>query len=149
MSGHDKHFVVEPSRFQWHKFKDLVHYYVMVGAIPCVAVTLYANIFIGPATLTEIPEDYEPKHWEYYRHPISRWIARYMVPSEQQDYEKMCHAVFEEHEKARIRLLERKIKKSMAKNQDYEAYYYKPVTAKYLRNQERIMKQQQDETMGD
>ena len=39
----------------------------MVGAIPATAIIFYSNVFIGPATLTPIPEDYEPKHWEYYK----------------------------------------------------------------------------------
>lgn len=59
--------VIEPSRWQWHKFKDMFHYYFMVGAIPVTAVIFYSNVFIGPATLAEIPEGYEPKHWEYYK----------------------------------------------------------------------------------
>lgn len=60
---------VQPSRFQWLKFKDLLHFYFMVGVIPCAALLMYVNTFIGPAQLTEIPEGYEPKHWEY--HPVS------------------------------------------------------------------------------
>lgn len=66
MSEH-RVFPLQPSRWQWNKFKDLFHFYVMVAAIPLGLVTLYANVFIGPATLTEIPEDYTPKYWEYYR----------------------------------------------------------------------------------
>lgn len=30
-----------------------------------VFVITLVNIFIGPATLEEIPEDYVPKEWEY------------------------------------------------------------------------------------
>lgn len=68
MSGHGPRiFPLQPSRWQWTKFKDLVHYYVMIGLIPVTAIILYANIFTGPATLTEIPEGYTPKHWEYHR----------------------------------------------------------------------------------
>jgi len=29
-----------------------------------IVITL-VNVFIGPATLEEIPEDYVPKEWEY------------------------------------------------------------------------------------
>jgi len=61
-----------PSRWQWHKFKDTAHYYFMVGLIPVGLIVFYANVFIGPAKLAEIPEDYEPKHWEYYRVGIQR-----------------------------------------------------------------------------
>lgn len=68
MSDHGPRLMpMQPTRFQWHKFKDLFHYYIMVGAIPLTALIFYTNVFIGPATLTEIPEGYEPKHWEYHR----------------------------------------------------------------------------------
>lgn len=67
MSGDHHHMIVQPSRFQWNKFKDLLHFYVMLGVIPITAVVMYCNIFIGPAQLHEIPEGYEPKYWEYHR----------------------------------------------------------------------------------
>lgn len=71
-------------RWQWHKFKDMFHYYLMVGLIPVTGIILYTNIFIGPAELTPIPADYNPKHWEYHRHPITRFIARYIHNNPQQ-----------------------------------------------------------------
>jgi NADH dehydrogenase (ubiquinone) 1 beta subcomplex subunit 5 len=115
------------SRWQWHKFKDMVHYYIMLGAIPLSLVVLYANIFIGPAQLSEIPEDYVPKHWEYYRviifckwnlteisllmiffflqHPIQRFFARYVYTNPQQEYEKYMHILYEEEEKRQLRYI--------------------------------------------
>lgn len=66
MSEH-RTFRIVPSRWQWQKFKDLFHLYILVGAIPVGAIIFYSNVFIGPATLSEIPEGYIPKHWEYYR----------------------------------------------------------------------------------
>lgn len=71
--GHETMFI-KPSRFQWDKFKDMLHYFVMVGLIPITAIVGYCNIFIGPAQLAEIPQDYEPKHWEY--HNVSRLLSR-------------------------------------------------------------------------
>lgn len=67
MAGGHKTMYITPSRFQWHKFKDLTHFYLMLGIIPAAAVVFYSNLFIGPAQLTEIPEGYTPKHWEYHR----------------------------------------------------------------------------------
>ncbi|CAD7003113.1 NADH dehydrogenase [ubiquinone] 1 beta subcomplex subunit 5, mitochondrial [Ceratitis capitata] len=133
-AGHEHHhFTIQPSRFQWNKFKDLLHFYVMIGLIPITAVVLYSNIFIGPAQLTEITEGYEPKHWEYHKHPISRFIARYIYPSPQQEYEKALHHIFEENEKAMIRQLEKDVRAKMAERNDYKAYYYRPAIAKYHR----------------
>ncbi|XP_055913211.1 NADH dehydrogenase [ubiquinone] 1 beta subcomplex subunit 5, mitochondrial [Eupeodes corollae] len=131
MSGHK--FQITPSRFQWHKFKDMLHFYVMLGLIPMTAVILYANIFVGPATLTEIPEGYTPKYYETQKHPISRFIARYIFPSPQQEYEKMCHHLYEENEKAQIRELEKRVRAKMSERNDYKAYYYRPAIAKYHR----------------
>lgn len=45
----------------------------------------------------------------------------------------MCHALYEENEKAQLRKLERQIKDKMADRQDYQAYYYRPASAKYHR----------------
>lgn len=67
MSDHPRVLHIEPSRFQWNKFKNYMHYYIMLGVIPCSLVVLFSNVFIGPATLSEIPPDYVPKHWEYIR----------------------------------------------------------------------------------
>lgn len=66
MSEH-RVFPMVPSRWQWNKFKDLFHFYVLLGVIPCTLIVGYTNVFIGPATLSEIPEGYVPKHWEYER----------------------------------------------------------------------------------
>ena len=46
MSGHQT-FAIQPSRFQWNKFKDSLHFYVMLGIIPITSIVMYANIFIG------------------------------------------------------------------------------------------------------
>lgn len=59
--------LVQPSNFQWNRFKDLLHFYVLLGVIPCTLISLYANIFIGEAELTDIPEGYVPEEHEYYK----------------------------------------------------------------------------------
>ena len=58
---------IQPSRFQWNKFKDNLHFYTLVGALPCLAIVFLTNVLIGPAQLTPIPEGYDPKHWEYHK----------------------------------------------------------------------------------
>lgn len=58
-------FIIEASRWQWHKTKDMFHLYFMVAAIPMSIIIFCSNIFVGPATLTPIPEGYVPEHWEY------------------------------------------------------------------------------------
>ncbi|XP_056630355.1 NADH dehydrogenase [ubiquinone] 1 beta subcomplex subunit 5, mitochondrial [Diorhabda carinulata] len=132
MSDH-KVFPLQPSRWQWIKFKDYFHYYVMLGVIPCTLVVTWANIFIGPSTLSEIPEGYTPKFYEYQRSPITRFFAKYICRDPQQEYEKYLAFVFMEDEKMKIRALEAKIKQKMAERNDYQAYYYRPIAAKYHR----------------
>lgn len=126
-----KTMVIQPSRWQWHKFKDLFHYYFMVGAIPVAAILFYANVFIGPATLAPIPENYEPKHWEYYKHPVTRFLARYVYPSPQEDYEKFLHFLYEEDEKRKMRKVNQQVLEKMKTRSDYQAFYYRPITSKY------------------
>ena len=134
MGGHDvKIMHIAPSRYQWHKFKDYLHFYVMLGAIPISIIIFCANVFIGPATLEPIPEGYRPKHWEYFRHPIQRFIARHLTTIPQQDYERSMHFMYEQEERVALRRLEKKIRALMAEREDYQAYYYTPMTAKYHR----------------
>lgn len=72
MSGHGpRTMVIQPTRFQWNKFKDNLHFYTLVAALPIGSLIFLINVFIGPATLQPIPEGYEPKHWEYYRVSLS------------------------------------------------------------------------------
>lgn len=40
-------FPMVPTKMQWHKFKDTLHFFVMLGLIPVTAIIFYANVFIG------------------------------------------------------------------------------------------------------
>lgn len=76
--GHGpKTMQIIPSKYQWQKYKDQLHYYILLGVIPLSAVVLYANIYIGPATLCEIPEGYVPKQWEYYKVTTIQWRVKF------------------------------------------------------------------------
>jgi NADH dehydrogenase (ubiquinone) 1 beta subcomplex subunit 5 len=80
-----------PTNFEWRKFKDHLHFYVMLGVLPIVAIISAANLFIGPGEVIDIPDDYEPKHWEYYKSPISQFIARHFTDSPEKIYERHMH----------------------------------------------------------
>lgn len=132
MSGH--HLMpIKETRWQWKKFKDLIHYYVLVGVIPLTLLITYTNVFIGPAKLAPIPDGYRPAHWEYYKHPITRWMARYVYPSPQEQYEKYLHKLYEEDEKFKVRMVAKKINNMMKDKSDYKSFYYRPISANLYR----------------
>lgn len=129
----ERTFVIRPSRFQWHKTKDYFHLYFLLGAIPVgIGITL-VNVFVGPATLEEIPEGYVPKEWEYLQHPIKRFLQRYFFPSPQQEYEKYLHYMYHENQLRKVRLLEQQVYNAMGTKGDYRGPYFKEFYgAKYL-----------------
>ncbi|TGZ50274.1 NADH dehydrogenase [ubiquinone] 1 beta subcomplex subunit 5, mitochondrial [Temnothorax longispinosus] len=129
----ERTFAIRPSRFQWHKTKDYFHFYFLLGAIPVgIAITLI-NVFIGPATLEEIPEGYVPKEWEYLQHPIKRFFQRYFFPSPQQEYEKYLHFIYHENQLRKVRLLQHQVDYAMGTNRDYRGPYFKEMYgSKYL-----------------
>uniref|UniRef100_A0A4Y7M2Z4 NADH dehydrogenase [ubiquinone] 1 beta subcomplex subunit 5, mitochondrial n=1 Tax=Daphnia hispanica TaxID=575233 RepID=A0A4Y7M2Z4_9CRUS len=125
---------IKPSRWSWNRFKDLMHFYIMLGVIPATIVITYVNVFIGPAQLVEIPEGYVPEPHEYFPHPITRWMSKYVSRSYQQEYEFMCHHIYETEYEQKLRKAEKRIKQKMAEKQDTQAYYYEPVTSRYERS---------------
>lgn len=125
-------FRIEPSRWQWHKTKDLVHFYVTIGVVPLTIATFISYVFVGPAQLQPIPEDYIPKHWEYYRNPITRFFMRYFNQSHQELYEKTMHHFYEETRKAQIIGLQRRVEDLIRKRKDYQEYYYIPYNAEHV-----------------
>ncbi|XP_066596360.1 NADH dehydrogenase [ubiquinone] 1 beta subcomplex subunit 5, mitochondrial [Prorops nasuta] len=98
MSGGPRAMVVKSTEWQYTKSKDLLHFYSMLGLIPVGITILLTNIFIGPAQLQPIPEGYEPKEYEYYKNPITRFFVRWFSQSEQFYYEYDAHR----HEVERI-----------------------------------------------
>ena len=64
---------IRPSRWVYDKFKDDVHWYFMLAAIPIGIAITAVNVLVGPAELRPIPEGYTPADWEYHRNPISRF----------------------------------------------------------------------------
>ena len=68
---------IRPSRWVYDKFKDDVHFYFMLAAIP-IGITITAvNVLVGPGELRPIPEGYQPKEEEYFAHPISRLVTTF------------------------------------------------------------------------
>jgi len=63
-------------------------------ATPVVALITYLNIVKGPGKLSVIPEGYEPKEYEYERHPLTRLVIKMnMFKSQQEIHELRLHYV--------------------------------------------------------
>ncbi|CAG0914884.1 unnamed protein product [Notodromas monacha] len=127
------HLMITASRWQWTKSKDLMHFYLFVGLIPVTIAITALNVFVGPATLSEIPEDYEPEEYEYYESPVTRFLVKNFGRTYQEDYERTLHFVNRIRDRGMLRKTQTEVEDFMQQRNDYKAYYYRPVLAKFWR----------------
>lgn len=123
-AGHERKMVIIPSSFEWTRFKNDMHFFILLGLIPMGLLITYANMFIGPAELSEIPEGYEPKEYEYYQYPIKRWMAKYVFEEPMKTYERTLHVLNIETERKYWNMLHKKVKVLMKDRLDYRGWYW-------------------------
>jgi NADH dehydrogenase (ubiquinone) 1 beta subcomplex subunit 5 len=63
----------------------------------------YQYLFVGPATLTEIPDGYEPRYYEYHKNPIKRFLAQYFFDIPEKAYEEHLNFLYREQCKQKMR----------------------------------------------
>lgn len=132
--GMSEHRVIQilPSKYEYTKWKDMLHFYVLLGLIPIGIVVFSANVFIGHAELTDIPEGYFPENYEYHSSPITRFLTKYFYTNPQREYEKMCHSLYHENKVLELRRMEKKVKMLMAQRGDYKGWYYMPANDRHV-----------------
>merc|ERR1712080_324719 len=132
MGGGFAHYP-RPSRWDWDILKDYIHFYVLLGAIPCGIFVTCMNVFVGEAQLAPIPEGYKPKEWEYYKNPIHRLMIKYFKNSYQQSYESDLHYLWENVKTSEMIALKKEVKRQMKIHGDYKAWYHRDDVARYAR----------------
>ena len=114
---------IRPSRWHYDKFKDELHFYFMLGAIPCGLGILVTNIMGGNTELRAIPDNYTPKEWEYFPNPITRFIVKHLKIGYQELYEVSLHNNWETAKVVEMKQLKAEVKRQMALEGDYKVEY--------------------------
>ncbi|KAG9494039.1 hypothetical protein GDO78_001732 [Eleutherodactylus coqui] len=133
--GHGKRlFEIKATTYYDSRFLKLLKYYLLLAIVPsAVAITLI-NFFIGPAELAEIPEGYVPKNYEYYEHPITRFIVRCVYKDFQDINEQEMHQIHVISDKRLLRQYENIARKSMRENGDGPWHYYETLDMNLIDN---------------
>lgn len=130
-SGHNA-MDIEPSNYGWKHMKDMIHLYTMISIVPLAVITTIINIRANPE-LTEIPEGYQPRYWEYYKHPIARFVARHFFNPMEYEYELHIANCQYQAESAIMQKIIQNADKSMRFYNDHRSIYFRPAYAEWFR----------------
>ncbi|XP_061162271.1 NADH dehydrogenase [ubiquinone] 1 beta subcomplex subunit 5, mitochondrial-like [Saccostrea echinata] len=107
---------------EYYVKNDLIKYF-WIALTPVAALSL-VNTYIGPAELKDIPEGYEPRHWEYYRTPVQRFMHKWVYSSYEQAYEKNLHTIDLKYRRRIAKSKYKMVDEHMRHNTDYKGWYY-------------------------
>lgn len=123
---------IAPSYFAPQQLKDMIYFYTVLISIPLAVITAIINIRANPE-LTEIPEGYEPRHWEYYRNPVARFMAKHMFMPNETDVEMLMSMEGEKAENIMLNKIRRNVDKVMSFYSDHRSSYFVPYFGEYIR----------------
>ena len=123
---------IKPSNWSWKYVKNWLHFYLLATAIPLAVLGTIVNIRANPE-LIEIPEGYEPRHWEYYRGPIARWIAKNILSPPEFDQEMVLAHCDMLTEQRIVKSIINRANKVMSFYNDHRSGFFKPYYADYIR----------------
>lgn len=140
-SGHNA-MVIEPSNWAWKYYKNAVHFWVLFWGIPIAIAHTIISIRMNPE-LTEVPEGYQPRHWEYEMHPLARFMSKYLYYTIELE-DELFMADFEDISEANLMLrMEQEVEGCMKFYNDSRSKWFRPGMADYFRKAryqtERIM----------
>lgn len=118
-SGHNA-MEITPSDLEWKFTKNVLHFWFIIAVVPLSVFLAIINTRANPE-LSEIPEGYEPRHWEYYKHPITRFMARYVFNPLELDHEVKMARKEKESESAILRKIHAEVKKTMSFYNDHRS----------------------------
>lgn len=130
-SGHNA-MEITPSNFDVMYGKNALHFWTIIGAVPLAIITFIINTRANPE-LSEIPEGYEPRHWEYYKHPVARFLAKHFYTPVELDHEVQMSYHEQLAESLILLDVHRQIQKTMRFYNDHRSGSFLPFYAETVR----------------